>query len=172
MRKGSHVSKKMGQLSTKIGQKVDQIDSKISWCLQQKNGIELIEPNDNLSLAYFTDADDSLLAMEKNTGKWRIVTAYYACYNALYALLMKAGIKCEIHDCTLALMSFFEFTKEEGVFIQALKKQRIDVQYYLKPASEIDAAKVKQFVIRCKVLAKALVEEKVKEICNNLAKND
>ncbi|MEK6905821.1 MAG: hypothetical protein AABX24_05460 [Nanoarchaeota archaeon] len=164
----NRVSKKVGQLSQKTG----QLPGKISWCLNQKNGIELIEPNDNLSLAYFTDADDSLLAMEKNTGKWRIVTAYYACYNALYALLMKAGIKCEIHDCTLALMFFFEFKKEEEVFTQALKKQRIDVQYYLKPASEIDTDEVKKFVIHCKILAKALVEEKVREIRNHLAKND
>lgn len=168
----NRVSKKSGQQSQIRGQGDSKLDGKISWCLQQKNGIELIEPNDNLSLAYFTDADDSLLAMEKNTGKWKIVTAYYACYNALYALLMKAGIKCEIHDCTLALMAWFEFTKEENAFIQSLKKQRIDVQYYLKPASEIDADEVKKFVIHCKILAKALVEEKAREIRNHLAKND
>ncbi len=166
------LSKKIGQMSKKTGQEADKLDGKISWCLQQKNGIELVEPNDNLSTAYLSDADDSLLAMDKITGKWKIVTAYYACYNALYALLMKAGIKCEIHDCTLALMSLLEFTKEEKVFIQALKKQRIDVQYYLKPASEIDTTKVKQFVIRCKVLAKLLVEDKVKEVRDHLAKND
>ena len=166
------VSKKMGQLSQKMERGGSRPDGKLPWCLQQKNGIELIEPNDNLGAAYLSDADDSLLAMDRITGKWKIVTAYYACYNALYALLMKAGIKCEIHDCTLALMSLFEFTNEEMVFIQVLKKQRIDVQYYLKPASEINATKVKQFVAHCKLLAKLLAEEKVEEIRDNLAKND
>lgn len=167
-----NLSKKMGQLSQKTGQKADGLDGKISWCLQQKNGIELVEPNDNLSTAYLNDADDSLLAMDKITGKWKTVTAYYACYNALYALLMKAGVKCEIHDCTLIIMNLLEFTKEEIGFLKALKKQRIDVQYYLKPALEIDVIKVKQFVARCKLLAKLLVEDKVKGVCYHLAKND
>jgi len=70
-------SKKAGQKSQKIGQKEGKLDGKITWCLQQKNGIELVEPNDNLSAAYLSDADDSLLAMDRITGEWKIVTAYY-----------------------------------------------------------------------------------------------
>lgn len=143
----------------------------ISWCLKQKKGIELVEPNETLRDAYFKDADESLVAMGNNKGKWKIITAYYACYNALYALLMKAGIKSEIHDCTIEMMAFFEFEKKEILFMKHLKKLRIDVQYYLKPAEEIDLAEIKSFVLHCKVLSKSLTEDKVKVI-RRLAKND
>jgi uncharacterized protein (UPF0332 family) len=34
---------------------------------------------------------------------WIATTAYYARYFALYALLMKIGIKSEIHDCSIAI---------------------------------------------------------------------
>ena len=90
--------------------------------------------------------------------------AYYACYNSLYALLMKTGIKCEIHDCTLELMSFFGFNEEEKDFIKMLKKMRIDVQYYLKSAQGIEAIKVKSFVMHCKVLSKGLSSDEINEI--------
>ncbi|HOR87603.1 MAG TPA: hypothetical protein PLK11_06870 [Methanofastidiosum sp.] len=33
--------------------------SRIIWCLSQKNGIKLIEPNPNLSQAYILKAQDS-----------------------------------------------------------------------------------------------------------------
>ena len=36
-----------------------------------------------------------------NETDWILTTAYYARYFALYALLMKMGIKSEIHDCTI-----------------------------------------------------------------------
>ena len=136
----------------------------IKWCLQQKNGIELIEPNENLCNAYFIDADDSLKAMDKNEGKWKVVTAYYACYNALYALLMKVGIKCEIHDCTLSLMSFLEFIPAERMFLQGLKQQRIDVQYYLRSAPYIDTLQIKKFVADCKSKAGSLHLDKIDKI--------
>jgi len=38
--------------------------NKIKWCLEQKRGIELVEPNDNLARAYLNDAEDSLESME------------------------------------------------------------------------------------------------------------
>jgi len=152
------MSKKIRQLSKKTGL------SKIGWCLKQKKGIEIVEQNDTVAKAYFSDADESLLAMEKNSGKWRVVTAYYACYNALYALLMKAGIKCEIHDCTIATMMFLDFTLDEIKFMINLKNARIDVQYYLKPAPVIDSVQVKRFVVDCRVKSRNFSEEKIKEL--------
>ena len=35
---------------------------KIKWCLNAKNGLELIEPNENLTKAYLKKAEDSLRA--------------------------------------------------------------------------------------------------------------
>ncbi len=143
--------------------------TQIDWCLKQKNGIELVDPNENISLSYIADADDSLQAIERNVGKWKIVTAYYACYNALYALLMKAGIKCEIHDCTLALMFFFDFSEKEKLFLKELKTLRIDVQYYLRPALEIDVISIKMFVVHCKELVQKLDQDKIYKIREKLS---
>ena len=32
----------------------------IKWCMQKKKGIELVEPNNNLSEAYLIKADEAL----------------------------------------------------------------------------------------------------------------
>ncbi|MBU0460378.1 MAG: hypothetical protein KJ771_06245 [Nanoarchaeota archaeon] len=131
--------------------------NKIKWCLKQKKGIELVEPNENLSKAYFKDADDTLESMSTSKGMWETVMAYYACYHALYALLMKAGIKCEIHDCTLALMEKMAgFDRNDTLFLVKLKEQRIRAQYYLKEERLRDLAKVKKFIFKCRELSEEL----------------
>mgnify|MGYP003964264063 FL=1 len=147
------------------------MESKIDWCLKQKRGIQLVEPNNNLASAYLLDADESIEAMDNLSGKWKVVTAYYACYNAFYALLMKAGIKCEIHDCTLALMSIFDFNDDID-FIVDLKRKRIDVQYYLRSPTNIDSQKIKMFVLDCKNKVQSLNEDKINKVRGLLAKND
>ena len=143
----------------------------LEWCKKQKKGIELVEPNDNLCDAYFQSADNSLLTMNKIVGTWQVVTAYYACYNSVYVLLMKTGIKCEIHDCTLQLMDIFEFSPEQKIFLKNLKKLRIDVQYYLKTASEINVLEIKSFVIYCKNMIKKLTVDEINKL-RGLVKND
>ena len=144
-------------LSKKAGQKESRSDGKISWCLKQKNGIELIEPNDNLSEQYFREAKETLQEISGHGTKWDVIMAYYACYNALYALLMKAGIKCEIHDCTINLIKLIdEFSNAEYVFLTKLKEQRIQAQYYLKKEKLENLPEVKQFVLKCQVFSEEL----------------
>ncbi len=145
---------------------------KINWCLKQKKGIELVEANDNLSEAYFKDADDSIESMSNTKGMWKTVMAYYACYYALYALLMKVGIKCEIHDCSLALMQFFDFSEEDKQLLEKMKKERVEVQYYRKEAKVIDIVAIKKFLSNCKQFAKRLDFDKIEGIREQLAKND
>jgi len=109
--------------------------SRIIWCLNQKNGIKLIEPNPNLSQAYILKAQDSLESIQINIKKeWKIATAYYTIYFSLYALLMRIGIKSEIHSCTVDFVSEYLnefFDKEEIELIEDSLKARIDVQYYV-----------------------------------------
>ncbi len=145
--------------------------NKIGWCLKQKKGIEIVEPNDNLCKAYFQDADESLDVMKEAKGKWKPITAYYACYYALYALLMKAGFKCEIHDCTLELMAFFGFGQEQVDFMKNLKKERTDVQYYRKEPQELNMTKIVGFVADCKNVSSQLNEDQIMKI-RGLVKND
>jgi uncharacterized protein (UPF0332 family) len=134
---------------------------KIAWCMGQKNGIRIADPNENLCRSYMAEADQTLDAVSINKGKWKIITSYYACYNAVYALLMKAGITSEIHDCTIALMGLFGFSDSDVHFLSELKDNRINVQYYLKEPQPVPEQSVKQFVLRCKELLSSMDGDKI-----------
>lgn len=86
----------------------------LKWCKNQNRGIKLIEPNSNLSEEYMQTAEESLEILRTIKGKsrvWLAVTKYYCEYFAVYSLLMKIGLKCEIHDCTIELCRFLENEK-------------------------------------------------------------
>jgi len=113
------------------------LDRRILWCFRQKSGIRLERPNDELCKSYLKEANDSLGSMNANIKaglrKWVIITAYYARYNAIYALLRKVGIKSEIHDCSIAAVKYlFSDTFEKEFFseLEEAKEQRINLQYY------------------------------------------
>ena len=38
--------------------------------------------------------------------EWAVSASYYAEYFEVYSLLSKIGVKCEIHDCTIALFDY------------------------------------------------------------------
>ncbi len=137
---------------------------KIKWCLKQKKGIALIELKPHLSEAYVKEADETLENVFSTTGKWKVITAYYACYNSVYALLMKTGISCEIHDCTIALMKLFGFENSEITFLEKLKEDRIDAQYYLKNIILEDEFPIKKFILKCKMILNELSSEKIERI--------
>ena len=144
---------------------------KIDWCLNQKKGIKIVQVNDNLSNSYIDDADNSLLSLDKVGGKWKLIMGYYSCYNALYSILMKAGIKSEIHDCTINLMKFIDnFSKEDYNFMKNLKQNRIDSQYYLKE-KKIDLKKVKDFVLKCKIILQEFDFENFRKVVMSYSKN-
>src|SRR3989344_8385647 len=114
--------------------------NKINWCKGKEKGIKLIEPNDNLSAEYYENAEESLKVLrsikETESNMWLATTKYYIEYFAVYSVLMKLGVKCEIHDCTIPLVKLLEL---EGVIKQGTskileqdKELRIDNQYYLK----------------------------------------
>jgi uncharacterized protein (UPF0332 family) len=124
----------------------------IQWCLKQKKGIRLIEPNENLAKAYIKKAKGSLHTMDAalhiNETDWVITTAYYARYFALYALLMKLGIKSEIHDCSIAIA---QLLAKHGILHQNLssdlskaKQTRIESQYYI--TRQLDQSKIRKNV--------------------------
>jgi uncharacterized protein (UPF0332 family) len=120
----------------------------LDWCKSQDKGIRAVVPNFTVSKAYLDDAQNTLLDLQQISGKWQTIMAYYACYNSLYALCVKAGIKCEIHDCTLKLLPFFGFSQKDCGFMEDLKKKRISVQYYLGNET-VDTKNVKLFHASC-----------------------
>ncbi len=136
----------------------------LNWCKRQKNGIRIIEPNENLSDEYLKYAEETLLILKEIDGKsnmWLATSKYYFEYFCFYSILMKLGIKCEIHDCTIELCRFLE--KEEILFddftatLEKDKELRIENQYYLKNTKvEIDYDELTNFLL------------KTKEVLNNL----
>ena len=135
--------------------------NQLKWCCEQKNGIKIIGMNENLSEAYIQKSDNDFEDAQKTSEGWKPIIAYYSCYNALYSLLMKAGIKSEIHECTIALMSYFGFDEFDIKFIEMMKKNRIDCQYYLKELPAIDFDPVKNFLVKCKEKLRSIDFESV-----------
>ena len=113
---------------------------KIDWCKKKNKGIKLVKPNINLSRAYLKKSNSSLnmltSAIEKEEIDWVASTAYYAKYFAVYSLLMKVGIKCEIHDCTIELIDKVFELKKFSNQLKYSKKDRIDLQYYISEKIE------------------------------------
>ena len=109
----------------------------LNWCCKQKDGIKMIEPNDNLSEGYLNMAEDALGTMnrEKNYSlRFSVSACYYSMYYSLYSVLMKIGIKCEIHSCTLRFMGEFlsEFYSKEDIdLINKAFDCRNTIQYYV-----------------------------------------
>lgn len=146
-----------------------QLRKKLIWRCSKKRGIKLIEPNENLSQEYIKKAEDTLDAVHINKGAWKIITAYYACYNALYSILMKIGVKSEVHDCAIELMKLIDgFDSEDIIFLTKLKDDREQVQYYLKEMELNNEADIKEFILKCKSIADNLdigkIRLKLKEV--------
>lgn len=142
----------------------------IKWCLGVKNGIELIEPNQNLADAYFIKAEHCLEELQTvKTNEWKIATAYYGMYFALYSVMMRFGIKCEIHSCSLLFMETFlltYFTKEEIELLDTAFRARNDAQYYVdRVVSEETKVLLEKaapsFVVKCKQLVISLDEKSI-----------
>lgn len=57
---------------------------KIEWCVHKKDGIELVEPNENLRNAYLLKAEEALEASRAAISKdWQLTAAYYTIYSSL-----------------------------------------------------------------------------------------
>jgi len=141
------------------------ISNQINWCLKQAKGIKLVEPNESISENYLKESLSDFDMVEKVNPKWKTVTAYYSCYNSVYAILMKVGIKCEIHDCTIALMGLLGFDENEIKFLDSLKKERVDVQYYLRASSlAIDKNKILEFLNKCKEIIRNMNDDEINKI--------
>jgi len=147
--------------------------SRLDWCKKQSKGIKLIDPSDNLSKEYFASAEETLKVLHsmKNTGSrmWLATTKYYFKYLAIYSVFMKLGIKCEIHECSIDLVSFLE---QNGIFRDGTynnlfkdKDLRIDNQYYLKNKPVIiDFEELSDFLINIHSIIDSLDKKKIDEL--------
>ncbi len=144
----------------------------LKWCKEQNRGITLIEPNNNLCEEYIKSAEETLGILKEIENKsdiWLATTKYYCEYFIVYALLMRLGIKCEIHDCTIELCKFLEKEKllPKGTYdkLEKDKKLRIDNQYYLKNIKvKINHSEMVEFVLNIKDITGSITTEKINEI--------
>jgi uncharacterized protein (UPF0332 family) len=152
--------------------------TKLKWCFNSKNGIQIVEPSENLSKAYLMKAKESIRSMEVNAEAgikdWSISASYYSRYFAVYSILTRIGIKCEIHDCTISLFEYlFEnmFPKELVRELKLSKEDRIEAQYYTAEM-HIDtygmAERTKLFVLEIENLLDKLSTSKIKELQTKL----
>jgi uncharacterized protein (UPF0332 family) len=142
---------------------------KLAWCKMQRNGLELVEPNENLSNEYFIKSENALRAVRSlnDNFEWQISSAYYAMYFSLYAILMKVGIKSEIHSCTIEFVHRFlsnYFSKEDIALLRSSLSARIDAQYY---TDRIVDDKVRNKMTK----ASPLFHLKCKEVCIRISKS-
>lgn len=152
---------------------------KIKWCAGKKEGLSLIEPNSDLVNAYIKKAEEALESMRVNVIKdWKISTAYYTIYFSLYAVLMKLGLKCEIHSCTIEFAKRFlkdYFEENELDFTEDSLKARVDSQYYIDRTVSDEqynkmVQKAPEFLVKCKSVIIKLNEKKVNEIRDKFQK--
>lgn len=147
----------------------------LKWCCKQKDGIKLVEPNDNLAQGYLKMAENSLGTMNREKHynlMFSISACYYSMYYSLYAICMKLGIKCEIHSCTIEFMKklLTDFYSESHV--KTIKKAfdaRNTAQYYVdKIVSKEDIdfimSRAPLFFSKSKEILAKINEEDIKEI--------
>jgi len=145
----------------------------IEWC--RKKGLKLIEPNSNLAEEYYRNAEETLkvtnLIKDSGSNMWLATQKYYTEYLAAYALLMRIGIKTEIHSCTIKII---ELLQEKDIIdfnyadmLKDDKELRIDNQYYLKNRPvDLDSNKLAQLLLKIRHILDTIAEKKIDEIRN------
>lgn len=148
----------------------------LDWCKKQKKGITITEPNENLCKEYLQSAEETLSILKDLNGKsnmWLATTKYYCEYFTIYALLMKLGVKSEIHECTITICQILEhehiLPKNTAKILEDDKELRIDNQYYLKNKNvPLDFTKITEFILTIKNIINTLTYDKIKEIRKKL----
>lgn len=160
---------------------------KFVWCLEQKQGVRLIEPNENLMKDYFVKAMNALKMMRKaeQNPEWKIAAGYYAMYFSAYAILMKTGVRSELHSCTIEIIRLFfnkYFSEKEIEMLEKAKNSRIATQYYVvgememnKHAKNVTRAenlyfKSKELCSKIRQEEISVIREQIKERMNNALK--
>ena len=151
----------------------------LKWCYNQKDGIKLIEPNDNLAQGYLKMAENSLGTMNRERNynlMFSISACYYSMYYSLYSVCMKLGIKCEIHSCTIEVMKRLLINFYSEFDIKTIKKAfdaRNIAQYYVDriiPKEDINfiISNAPLFFSKSKDILGKINEDYINEIRNKI----
>jgi uncharacterized protein (UPF0332 family) len=101
---------------------------------------------------------------------WSISASYYSRYFAVYSILSRIGIKCEIHDCTILVFEYLFrdlFPNELIRELKLSKEDRIEAQYYTTEV-HVDIygmiERTKRFVLETENVLDKLSTLKIKEL--------
>ena len=152
----------------------------IKWCCAQKEGIRLIEPSDNLASGYMKMAEDAIGTMnrERNYNPAFAVSAcYYSMYYSLYSIMMKIGIKCEIHSCSLEFMRRFLNKFYSSEYIKIIERAfgcRGIAQYYVdkvvrREDSDFIMLKAPFFLSKSKEILSKINQKDIQEVRKGLS---
>ncbi len=151
---------------------------KLKWCFREKRGIKLVKPNKTLAGEYINSAEETLVVLKnirERSNMWLATTKYYCEYFAVYALMVRMGIKSEIHDCTIEIARFLEregiLPKGTGKLLENDKELRIDNQYYLRNRRvTVDFNKLRDFILTIKERVNSLSNERIHDVREKLKK--
>ena len=151
----------------------------INWCLKQRNGIRIVDPNPNMSESYISLAEASIGTMNRERDKnvvFSVAAGYYSMYYSLYSVLIRIGIKCEIHTCTIKFMETFlndYFSKDDVKAVYDAFKLRNNMQYYVDKV--IDKNEIEKlienapdFFAKCRKILASLNEKDIERIRKSL----
>ena len=147
----------------------------LKWSFNQKDGIKLVEPNNNLAQGYLKMSEDSLGTMNRERQynlRSAISACYYSMYYSLYAVCMKLGVKCEIHNCTIEFIKHFLnnfYSQEDLNIIKKAFDARIIAQYYVDKVvakEDIDfiSTKAPLFLNKTREILSKINEDNIKKI--------
>ena len=143
----------------------------LDWC--KKQGMKVIEPNDNLAEEYFKNAEETLrvanLIKESGSNMWLATQKYYTEYLAAYSILMRIGIKSEIHSCTIEIINLLEKERiihfQFAAILEEDKKLRIDNQYYLKNRPvDFNSEKLSELLLKVRKILDTISIEKIQQL--------
>ncbi|MFP4116791.1 MAG: HEPN domain-containing protein [Candidatus Aenigmatarchaeota archaeon] len=149
----------------------------LEWCKNERDGLQLAEPSENIAEDYLQNAEESLRVlkrvMENGSRIWTATVKYYIEYFCVSAVLARLGISSEIHDCTIEAVQFLE---DEGLLeedissrLKKSKELRIENQYNLKNRPvNVDLDDLRDFMLKMKDVKDSLTEKKVNEIRSKL----
>ena len=106
------------------------MENKIIWSFK-KAGAKIIDPNENMQSSFTKLPIQTLKSAEMTLNQkdfvWATSMIYYAEYYALYSLLLRLGIKCENHECSIEIAGFLMDKSIDLKGIKRAKKLRCTV---------------------------------------------
>jgi uncharacterized protein (UPF0332 family) len=131
-----------------------------------------------MSDSYMGMAEESIRVIDRmeQSRIWTATASYYIFYYSLYALMLRIGIKSEIHSCSIAFMEKYLSRFYDSDDVSMMKRAfsaRINLQYYAnRPVDEDTISQVKgyckRFFLKTRDILVRIKESDVYEIRESL----